>query len=207
MQLVHKILVRPTSTDDASMVCGQLAPGSWLVEAGSTPPPAHDPFHLPAWRLLSGGTAVSLTSKTAIRLSLGTALIDWLAKTGLPVEPLAGLALHELILNAVVHGNLGVAFGHLDQWADLDTRQAMIARALGDASRAARLITIALGWAGDQVLAVIADQGDGYQAAHPAEPSLGSGRGLRIVRAVGAVQILQGGRQTALTLRSRVDVG
>lgn len=205
MQLVHKTLVQLTSADDASVVCGQLAPGSWLVEAGSTPPPAHNPLHLPAWRLLSDGIAVSLTSASGIRLSIGTALIDWLANSGVPVEPLAGLALHELILNAIVHGNLGISLGHLDQWADLDIRQTMIAHALSDASRAARLVTVALGWVGDRALAVITDEGDGYQAADPVTPGVGSGRGLRIVRAIGEVQVLQGGRQTALTLRTAMD--
>ena len=82
-----------------------------MIEAGHQPPPSHDPERLPLGEGLIGGLALSLSSATLIGLSLGPALVDRLSALGLRLGPMAGLALHELIVNAVIHGNLRVQAG------------------------------------------------------------------------------------------------
>jgi hypothetical protein len=69
-------------------------------------------------------------------------------------------------------------------------------------------VTVALGWSDDYVVAIVSDEGGGYEIETPCEPTRGSGRGLGIARAAGTVDVLNGGRQTVLTLdRGRPEPG
>jgi hypothetical protein len=201
MKLTRTTFVLDASTDDAAAVCDQLAPSAWIVEAGYCPAPAHDPDCVPIWHELSAGVALSVCSNTALRLPLGLALIDWFSKKGYVLSPLASLALHELIVNAAIHGNLGVSSKNLNIWQDLSDREAVIADSRRDPLLCNRLVTVALGWTDDCLVVIISDEGDGYQTEDSATPNRGSGRGLRIARAAGDVQVRCSGRQTVLTLR------
>ena len=118
---------------------------------------------------------------------------------------MAGLALHELIVNAVIHGNLRVQAGRCVDWADLAKRQATLAEALTDPSRATRMVTIAAYWRpGGVVVAIAADEGEGYDVSAPRVAALGSGRGLRLARMVGRVDVLSGGSRTTITMETQL---
>jgi hypothetical protein len=200
MDFTRDILPHNPLRLDAATLCSRLAPGCWVIEGGCRPPAAHDPHRLPGGYDLVGGLAVSLSSATLSGLSLGPALVDRLAALGASVAPLAGLALHELIINAVLHGNLQVASGGSGDWEDLEKRQAAFGRALADPWRAGRTVTIVACWGIRGVVVTITDEGKGYDAAAPQKVSSGSGRGLRLARMVGRVGVTHGGRQTAITM-------
>ena len=184
-------------------LCDALQPGVWLMEAGYTPPPAHRPERLLAGRHCEAAAAISLSTATLLETDLGQAVIAWLQAAGCAVDPLAGLAVHELLLNAAIHGNLEIASGPSRNWYELSARQSMIAAGLQDEARAARVLTVAVGWTARKAALLIADQGAGYRdAPEPATPAerRGAGRGLKIARRAGRVEVLDGGRCTALLL-------
>jgi len=187
-------------SSDAAALCAELSAWRWTIEAGYDPPDEHDPARLVPHDGMSGAFALSLGSATAIGLSLGPALVDRLVDFGVVVAPLAGLALHELIINAVIHGNLSVPSGRSDAWCDLGKRHHGIAEALADPVRSARTLTIAVGWRAGAAIAIVADQGAGYDVTGETISRLGSGRGLRIARTAGDVSIRCDGRQTAIVL-------
>jgi hypothetical protein len=201
MKFIRETLQCDTSNPDPAALCAQLAPGWWAIEAEYNPPPGHDPAQLPLGKSLTGAIALSLSSVTAFGLSLGSALVDRLIALGTAPGPLAGLALHELLVNAVIHGNLRVASGRSSQWQDIAERQALITASLAHRSRADRVVTIAVGWRPDSLVAVVADEGDGYDTAATLAPGLAAGRGLRLARMAGQVDVRCGGRQTVITLK------
>lgn len=200
MNFTRENCLLDTPHPDTAALCARLLPGLWLIEAGHQPPAWHDPARLLRGTGHVGTIALSLGSSAALGLGLGSALIDRLAEVGHSPGPMAGLALHELIVNAVIHGNLRVASGSSEQWQDLSDRQSAITAALADPGRAARVVTIAIGWGPTAVEAVIADEGNGYDATAVQTPSRGSGHGLRLARLIGHIDVLQGGRQTGIIL-------
>ena len=132
MNFSRDTLPQDALTSEPAALCARLNPGQWLIEAQAAPPTAHDPALLPLGDGLMGAVALSLSSGTAIGLSLGPALAERVMALGPSPGPLAGLALHELIVNAVVHGNLHVKSGRSGGWSDITDRQARIAESLAD---------------------------------------------------------------------------
>jgi hypothetical protein len=200
MNFTRETLPDDWLSSDPEALCARLAPGRWMIEAGHKPPPSHDPERFPLGEGVAGGMALSLSSATLMGLSLGTALVDRLSALGLPLAPMAGLALHELIVNAVLHGNLRVEAGRSGDWADLAKRQATLVDALADPSRSARIVTVAAYWRAGEVVVAIADEGEGYDVSAPRLVTPGSGRGLQLARMVGRVDILSGGSLTTITM-------
>ena len=200
MNFTRETLPDDWPSSDPEALCARLAPGRWMIENGHQPPPSHDPERFSFGEGLIGGLALSLSSPTVMGLSLGPALVDRLSILGLPLAPMAGLALHELIVNAVVHGNLGVKAGRSGVWADLAKRQATLADALADPSRSTRMVTVAAYWRAGEVVVAIADEGEGYDVSAPRVAKPGSGRGLRLARMVGRVDVLAGGRLSVITM-------
>lgn len=200
MKFIRETLRCDASDPDPVALCAQLTPGHWLIEDGYQPPSCHAPGLLQLGHALVNGLAFSLSSGTLINLTLGPALIDRLAQLDLLFSPLAGLALHELMTNAVIHGNLQVASGVSGDWNDVAQREFAIAELLTHVSRAARMTTVAVGWCACEVVFVVADEGNGYD--HEAAPSTSrsSGRGLRLARLVGQVNVLCGGRKTTMVI-------
>jgi len=187
----------------------RLSPGRWLVDADAQPPPEHLPD-----RLLDGfdpeaAMAMTLYTPRLLRPDLGAALVARLARQGCRVGDLAALALHEIVLNAAIHGNLEVSSGRATEWEDLDCREAALAAALADPVRARRVVTVALGWDAAQLAVLIIDEGRGYRPPQPdpnvLAPRRGAGRGLAIARAAAEVELRFGGRCTRLLFR-RVGV-
>jgi anti-sigma regulatory factor (Ser/Thr protein kinase) len=149
------------------------------------------------------GMAASLRTQTVLSMDLGTALIDRLEAADCTVGPLAGLALHEMVVNAAIHGNLQINTGRAAGWSDLAAREQLIAAALKDNVSAARLVTVALGWDAERVCAFIIDQGAGYEipalyGQGPDQVRRAAGRGMIIARAVAHVDVQRGGRCTRL---------
>jgi len=200
MNFIRETLAWDASNRDPAALCGRLVPGRWAIEAGYEPPPWHDPARLLSGRGALEAIALSLGSATALGLDLGPVLAGHLAELGVPPGPLAGVALHELIVNAAIHGNLDVGSGRSAQWWELAERQSAIIRALADPVCAARVVTVAIGWHATDITAVIADEGDGYDTAAFPAANRGSGRGLSLARLAGHVDVGCGGRQTTITL-------
>jgi hypothetical protein len=200
MNFTRETLPEDLLDSDATALCARLTPGCWMIEVGLQPPSTHDPERLRLGDGLIGGLALSLSGATLINLSLGPALVDRLTMLGPSLGPLAGLALHELIVNAVIHGNLHVESGGSCEWGDLTKRQVALAKALADPSRARRVVTIAAGWRAGEVVVAIADEGEGYDVTAPQTVTRGSGRGLRLARMVGRLDVGSAGRQTAITM-------
>ncbi len=185
-------------------LCTLLHPGAWVIETGFTPPPAHRPERLLAEWPCDAACAISLSTATLLQRDLGQAIAAWIQAAGREIGPLAGLALHELLLNAAIHGNLAIGSGASTNWRELSQRQTMIANALQDKAHSARLLTVAIGWNARLVALVVADQGGGYQEP-PQEPAMAgatraAGRGLKIARRVGRLEVLDGGRCAAFLL-------
>jgi phosphoserine phosphatase RsbU/P len=204
MNFTRETLPEDWPGSDPKALCARLAPGSWMIEAGHQPPLSHDPERFPLGEGLTGGLVLSLSSATLMGLSLGPALVDRLSALGLPLGPMAGLALHELIVNAVIHGNLRVEAGRSVDWADLAKRQATLDDALTDPSRTTRMVTIAAYWRADDVVVAIVDEGEGHDVSAPRVTKSGSGRGLRLARMVGRVDVLSGGSRTTITLKTQL---
>ncbi len=184
-------------------LCSAWHPGAWLVEADHAPPPAHRPERLLAGRECAAAAAISLSTATLLEGDLGQAIVAWLQAAGCDLELHAGLAVHELLLNAAIHGNLEIGSGPSADWRDLSARQREIAAALQDATRSARVLTVAVGWGAQMAAIVIADQGAGYCDAP--EPAMAgglraAGRGLKIARRAGRLEVLDGGRCAAFLL-------
>jgi hypothetical protein len=200
MNFTRETLPDDWPSSDPEALCARLAPGRWMIEAEHQPPASHDPERFSFGEGPIGGLALSLSSPTVMGLSLGPALVDRLSILGLPLAPMAGVALHELIVNAVVHGNLGVEAGRSGDWADLAKRHATLADALADPSRSTRMVTVAAYWRAGEVVVAIADEGEGYDVSAPRVAKPGSGRGLRLARMVGRVDVLAGGRLSVITM-------
>jgi len=200
MNFTRETLPEDSLHSEATALCARLTPGRWMIEPGLQPPSTHDPERLPLGDGLTCGLAVSLSSTTLLSLSLGPALVDRLTELGPSLGPLAGLALHELIVNAVIHGNLQVESGGSGEWEDLAKRQAALVNALADRSRARRMVTIAAFWSPSEAVVAITDEGEGYDVTALQTVRQGCGRGLRLARIVGRVDVMNGGRQTAITM-------
>ena len=178
-------------------------PGNWVVEAGCVPPPAHRPGSLLARLALPDRMAASLRTATLLPLNLGTILSNRLAALECALDPLAELALHEILVNAAIHGNLCVAAGPAIAWRDLAAREELVAEALKNPDLAKRIVTVAIGWDASRICAVIIDEGSGYAAATQNRPRANAarraaGRGLMIASSAAQVTILRGGRCTRM---------
>ena len=186
-------------------LCNHLKLGRWMVEARTRPPSSHTPERLLAQQNLECGFAVSLCSATLLKLDLGLAVIDRIAMEGCIVADLAALALHEVLVNAVVHGNLNVESGRSATWSDLSARHCLTGAALADPVKSRRVVTLALGWNAAKVDAVIMDEGCGAVV----EPGAGvqssqkraAGRGLLFARSLARVDVTADGHGISLQFR------
>lgn len=117
------------------------------------------------------------------------------------------LALHEVLANAILHGNLGLDSRSI---ADDDGYRAFVdsVRSALDQERSRRLwITIAASWSEGSLKLSVADQGNGFalpDRVNMREDASTAGRGLAIVHALAAsVLVTEGGRKTVM----RFDYG
>jgi signal transduction histidine kinase len=66
------------------------------------------------------------------------------------------------------------------------------------------MVTIAAYWRADDVVVAIVDEGEGYDVSAPRVTKSGSGRGLRLARMVGRVDVLSGGSRTTITMKTQL---
>ena len=183
--------------------------GLWAVQEGCSPPAAHDPARLLQSFAALEGVAVSLRTDAVLMCQAGAGLTQRLAHFGLLLGDLAALALHEIIINAAVHGNLQVASRPGARWCERQAFFDAIERELTNCERAARAVTVALGWDTERLCATVIDEGAGYDvhdaiARAPGETAPASGRGIAIARAAARVEVLDGGTCTRLIF-DRID--
>lgn len=110
-------------------------------------------------------------------------------------------ALHEAVINAIVHGNLGMGSADRETVDGFKRYCAQIECRLSDPRWADKWIEIDAQWAGTEIAVTVTDQGAGYRSGRPgeAEKLEKSGRGLRIVRALARnVRIDAGGRRIVM---------
>ena len=184
---------------------GRGIPGSgfWAVEADCVPPAAHHPGRLLSGCAAAACMAVTLRTATMLSLNLANLVADRLGGEGCVLAPMASLALHEILVNAAIHGNLDVRIGDIAAWRDIVRRERLIAAALDDPAKSGRLVTLAVGWGAQSVAAIVIDEGRGYTPAARHTPDvcashLATGRGLMVARAAGHVDVLRGGCCTRL---------
>lgn len=194
---------------DAVALFDVLAVGDWMIEDGVAAPSWHAPALLLAQPAALGGVAITLRSSTAFRLTIAPTMMGWLMAQAGTLEPLADVALHELIGNAVLHGNLEIASGPSGDVRDLDARYELVCAALDDPPRAGRCVTVAAGWTDAELRLCVADEGVGYGATRGglvggrlAGGGLASGRELAIVRKIAdSVVVLRDGAATRVGFR------
>ena len=162
----------------------RLRAGQWLIEAGCTPPASHSPVLLlaplpppqiaqanlpqdfPAPAIL----ALSLSTQSALNADLAFALFDFLQDCGYTGNPLAVIALHEIITNSLIHGNLGVEAGPSLDWPHLNARHQNILQRCADPAHGSLTITVAAMWDHLHLIIAVADQGNGYDPCTTASP-------------------------------------
>jgi len=150
------------------------------------------------------GLCLHLSTRLAYELELSGLLRATLEqRIGLTDDAGQGveLAVHEALVNAIIHGNLGMSSvdrqtieGLMQFGAELEAR-------LGDPVLATRLVMIVVSWTDTELTVVITDQGSGYDCADALAPSSEddiarkSGRGLALIQALAhAVTLRDSGR-------------
>jgi hypothetical protein len=201
-----KLLRRTFEPDEAIRAVADVwenaGPGFWAVQGGCVPPPAHRPSRLLAGFAAQHGMALSLRTDTLLEGNVGATLSHRLDQFGCALGDLAGLALHEILVNAAVHGNLQVASRPAARWREREAHSSQIEAGLADPELAARVVTVALGWHATLLCACVIDEGAGYTPAPDSQPApsvrKAAGRGLSIARAAARVDVLRGGCCTRL---------
>lgn len=124
---------------------------------------------LPDALLEAGGLFHSLglavTTRTAFRLPVANAFVDAVGQRlplgdDLRVRMLT--VLHEAVLNAVLHGNLGLGSSLRDNFAQMARLQRIIERRLGDTALGARRVVVEASWTASMLHLLVRDCGEGF---------------------------------------------
>ncbi|CAH2603088.1 ATP-binding protein [Rhodovastum atsumiense] len=169
-----------STPDEASILAALLAPAGRFVEPGCLPPP-----RLPERAEL----ALALQTGTAWRIGIAAVLRDALRRrlhlAEAPAEDIH-IALHEAVVNAVVHGNLGISSAGRGSLEGLGAFLELVERRLQIPRLAARAVTVlVVRDAPDRIGVEVSDCGEGFVPAGPA-PAVPAtrphGRGLLLIR-------------------------
>jgi anti-sigma regulatory factor (Ser/Thr protein kinase) len=177
---------RVVATPEPVLAAALVPPRSAFVERGPWPMAVADERAAPI-----DGLYLSLTTITAYRSPLAAILTAAIAarlrlRPGLRERIETGL--YEAIMNAVVHGNLGLAQHNGTGFDGLEALGRLVEQRLGAAERALKRVRIEAHWDPGEIEFAVCDEGEGY-----VEPSDGigsppltgfSGRGLIIIRAM-----------------------
>lgn len=107
-------------------------------------------------------------------------------------------ALHEAVVNAIVHGNLGMGSADRETLDGFERYCGQIETRLSEPARADKWIEIHARWTETEIVVTVTDQGAGYRPGQGGEVEKfeKSGRGLGIVRALTeAVRVDEDGRR------------
>ncbi|EWY39574.1 hypothetical protein N825_05640 [Skermanella stibiiresistens SB22] len=160
-------------------------------------------------RLMSDGGAntfrLSVTTATAFKVECAKLVCDALAYRGVLPESSrfqVEIALHEIVANAILHGNLEIESHLKARPEQYETYCAHLRERLAEPERGGRWIDIAAGWDGAGLSLSVMDQGNGFRSdtAEAMPEATGSfGRGLGIVRSIATdVVTHDGGRRTVM---------
>lgn len=134
------------------------------------------------------GLMLSLTTATAYGIEVARALCDAI-QARVPMEEklrqVMELALHEALVNAMVHGNLEIGSLSKDSLDDFIQFCQTIEMRLGDTAYGRRRVTTVVTWDDATIDVTITDEGPGYDAAildQPIDLNKKSGRGLFLIR-------------------------
>jgi anti-sigma regulatory factor (Ser/Thr protein kinase) len=134
---------------------------------------------------------LAITTRAAFRLPVANAFVDAVDQRlhlddDLRVRMLT--VLHEAVINAVLHGNLGLGSGLRDDFAHMARLQRIIERRLADSSLGDRMVFIEASWTTSMHHLLVRDCGNGFtrELAFGSPEAEGdrprsSGRGLYII--------------------------
>ncbi len=129
-----------------------------------------------------------LTARAAYRFPVARIYVAALAQRLALSEELCQrvrTALQEAIVNAVIHGNLGLRSGPISTMQEFSDWQQVVEARLASDPRAASPISIDARWSSAVLYVAVRDSGTGFRRDNAAAaPSRGSGRGLPIVGAL-----------------------
>lgn len=172
--------------DEESLRRMLLAPVDAIVEVDGTLP-ERETRELPddgAFCLLSLTTTSAYRLFVARAFSLGLAQRTEISNT---VRANIETALQEVIANAVIHGNLGIAMTPGTSIAAVAELDDLTLRRLGDPVLAARRVRILASWTKDRIEIRVRDEGQGYSlemarvAAERRPEDAFCGRGLQVI--------------------------
>ena len=148
--------------------------------------------------------ALAVTTRAAFRLPVANAFVDAVDQRlhlddDIRVRMLT--VLHEAIMNAVLHGNLGLGSGLRDSFAQMARLQRIIERRLADTTLGGRMVFVEASWTASMVHLLVRDCGEGFvgeaacaMLAAGADQPRGGGRGLCIIEQLSdGVEYLNGG--------------
>lgn len=196
----------------AEVMAAQVAGADGAVADMAIPVPFRPPSpRFPyAWPPREALLALLVASRTALSDGLAVGLGAWGERRGYwsPEQAAAAAtALREAVVNAVVHGNLGLP--GLDAFASEAAYFAAVEAGIADDERALYPVAITIRRAGGLLVAHIDDCGRGYRPALLAPKPDGvrlSGRGHALMRAFAfRVRVSCGGRRISLGFLSCVS--
>lgn len=154
--------------------------------------------------LAAGVFHVSLTTRTAWSLDTAAAFCEGLiARSMMPgyLRHDVELALHEAVINAVLHGNLGIGSSLFTDPTAFDAFCRLLTDQLGRPEKALLRIDLTARLHGGCLEVSVLDRGPGYDPAsvQPAAVDAKSGRGLEIMRQLSTrMEVGEGGRKVTL---------
>jgi anti-sigma regulatory factor (Ser/Thr protein kinase) len=125
--------------------------------------------------------------------------IDDRLRLGLELRDRIRTALHEALLNAVMHGHLKLEAGLRDTLGEFAMAHETIIRQLASQKYAQSRVVIVAQWSAGRLLIAVHDNGAGFDPDRGRTGHRGSGRGLAVVEAFcDSVTHLDGGRTIVL---------
>jgi Histidine kinase-like ATPase domain len=151
------------------------------------------------------GFYLCLTTGLAWSVDLAAQFCDALVLRGwLPVAVRydVEVALHEAVINAALHGNLGLGRSLVSNPEEFDSFCQLLTMALADPGKAEKRLRLAAWRTSGRLFVKVSDEGQGYDPARlPSDRPLDakSGRGLDIMRVMSAsMRVMDEGRSVLL---------
>ncbi len=146
-----------------------------------------------------------LTSPVAYRWPVGEMVTNLLSRRLILAPDLRSsiaIALHEAVLNAVIHGNLEIERPTEHGFEATEALRERIAARLHDPRVRDRMCDIRLRWTSAHVLAWITDEGRGFTPRQGRNSDLPCGRGIQIIQALASrCTWRKGGRRLVLAFK------
>jgi anti-sigma regulatory factor (Ser/Thr protein kinase) len=173
-----------------------------VLTLDGAPPAGWDGCHVP---MPAGFTILTETGSayTADLAGLAIRLISRCAGISAETAQRMDLLVQELVSNAIVHGNLGVASFERQSPHAFFEYCTELERRLNDPGRACRKVYLSVGFVGGDIFVIVRDEGEGYdyRARRPAAGD-DNERGLGLMaKQADDVWVDCGGRRTSLLFR------